>query len=370
MMTLIEAAREVLEGLAASDFWGPDPRTVALRTAVEAAEQVPAVVTAEDVADMLESGYDSAEGPTRRWCEEMGSSIAALVAERTAALREQVAIARAETEEAQRLARTATEVAEQAADAARLKEREACARECDAYVDLLQRERETMPTDYELRAWERQIGARDCGGLIRSRRTVSEAAQVVPLPRLRCSECGRVTPDDPRTDMAAVYTCPDCVAKEDPPAPERPAETAVDEKWDGALLARVTRAVRVADQTFERVGGSSRHWVRECCQSALIAEGLTLTDAARLRAREVAVWDLLRHAERAWDHLAGEVPLPTDQAVEADCVETMDGITAAVERIRTLFPESGTECERAMVPCGACLRCRLRAALDALKEEG
>lgn len=33
---------------------------------------------------------------------------------------------------------------------------------------------------------------------------------------------------------------------------------------DSELVARLTAIVREADQTFERVGGSSRHWVRDC----------------------------------------------------------------------------------------------------------
>lgn len=48
MTILLEAARAILDGLAVSDFWGPDPRTVALRRAVEAAEKGSAVVTEVD----------------------------------------------------------------------------------------------------------------------------------------------------------------------------------------------------------------------------------------------------------------------------------------------------------------------------------
>lgn len=43
-----------------------------------------------------------------------------------------------------------------------------------------------------------------------------------------------------------------------------------DEKYQAAF----TRAVRIADETFERVGGSSRHWIRDCFQPALEDEGL------------------------------------------------------------------------------------------------
>lgn len=42
------------------------------------------------------------------------------------------------------------------------------------------------------------------------------------------------------------------------------------------LVSRVTRAVRNADQKFNNVGGSSRHWVIECFLPALEDEGLAL----------------------------------------------------------------------------------------------
>lgn len=41
---------------------------------------------------------------------------------------------------------------------------------------------------------------------------------------------------------------------------------------------RLTKAVRAADLDFESVGGSSRHYVRECLMPALDAEGLMITD--------------------------------------------------------------------------------------------
>lgn len=47
-----------------------------------------------------------------------------------------------------------------------------------------------------------------------------------------------------------------------------------------ALVARITRAVREADQAFESSGGSSRHWVRECFLPCLEDEGLVLVVAS------------------------------------------------------------------------------------------
>lgn len=44
------------------------------------------------------------------------------------------------------------------------------------------------------------------------------------------------------------------------------------------LLARITKAVRLADRKFEKVGGSSRHWVRECLLPELETEGLAIVD--------------------------------------------------------------------------------------------
>lgn len=48
------------------------------------------------------------------------------------------------------------------------------------------------------------------------------------------------------------------------------------------LIQRVTRAVRKADVDFERVGGSSRHWVVECFLPELENEGLLVVDRQEL----------------------------------------------------------------------------------------
>jgi len=43
---------------------------------------------------------------------------------------------------------------------------------------------------------------------------------------------------------------------------------------DHVALASITAAVRAADKHFERVGGSSRHWVRDCFLPELERRGL------------------------------------------------------------------------------------------------
>ncbi|MEA3225072.1 MAG: hypothetical protein U9Q07_03915 [Planctomycetota bacterium] len=45
---------------------------------------------------------------------------------------------------------------------------------------------------------------------------------------------------------------------------------------DRQLVAGLTRAVRAADEAFERSGGSSRHWVYECFIPALEMERLVV----------------------------------------------------------------------------------------------
>jgi hypothetical protein len=52
-------------------------------------------------------------------------------------------------------------------------------------------------------------------------------------------------------------------------------------EWYGAtgeMIARITRAVRSADEHFKDVGGSTRHWVRECLLAALEEEGLEIVE--------------------------------------------------------------------------------------------
>jgi hypothetical protein len=44
----------------------------------------------------------------------------------------------------------------------------------------------------------------------------------------------------------------------------------------GEMIAEITSAMRAADERFEKVGGSSRHFVRECLLPELQARGLKI----------------------------------------------------------------------------------------------
>jgi hypothetical protein len=56
---------------------------------------------------------------------------------------------------------------------------------------------------------------------------------------------------------------------------EAPNDTAAETR-EAELVRRMTAAMREADETFERVGGSTRHHVRDCLLPVLIKHGLRL----------------------------------------------------------------------------------------------
>jgi hypothetical protein len=62
-------------------------------------------------------------------------------------------------------------------------------------------------------------------------------------------------------------------------------EEAMNPEDDKELFYALTRALRAADQTFEKVGGSSRHFVADCLMPALEAEGLLVVWHTSLEAR-------------------------------------------------------------------------------------
>lgn len=47
---------------------------------------------------------------------------------------------------------------------------------------------------------------------------------------------------------------------------------------DEKLIPRITKAVRIADERFQSLGGSSRHWVIECLIPELELEGLKIVE--------------------------------------------------------------------------------------------
>jgi len=61
-----------------------------------------------------------------------------------------------------------------------------------------------------------------------------------------------------------------------------------------SLVAEITRAVRAADQLFQKTGGSSRHWVIECLIPALEDEGLAIGIAIIGTSTKTPALDVLR----------------------------------------------------------------------------
>lgn len=59
---------------------------------------------------------------------------------------------------------------------------------------------------------------------------------------------------------------------------------------EGDAVRRLTSAMREADQAFERVGGSTRHHVRDCLMPALEKEGLAVVDAEQRGRSEAEGW--------------------------------------------------------------------------------
>jgi len=60
-----------------------------------------------------------------------------------------------------------------------------------------------------------------------------------------------------------LRTCPNCKSH------------ALLRVWhDTEMVNKLTAVVREADELFEKVGGSSRHWVRDCFVQILEKEGL------------------------------------------------------------------------------------------------
>lgn len=44
----------------------------------------------------------------------------------------------------------------------------------------------------------------------------------------------------------------------------------------GEMVADITAALRAADETFEKVGGGTRHYIRECFIHELVKRGLKI----------------------------------------------------------------------------------------------
>ena len=85
---------------------------------------------------------------------------------------------------------------------------------------------------------------------------------------------------------------------------EAEAKLAIMEIEEDALIPFVTRVVREADQAFERVGGSSRHWVRDCFLPILARYGGYVLH--RKDRDETRVWYEESHVTSIKEELAAE----------------------------------------------------------------
>ncbi len=65
-----------------------------------------------------------------------------------------------------------------------------------------------------------------------------------------------------------------------------PTHWRLEQAEDAEMVAVITRIVREADVLFQKSGGSSRHWVRDCFLPLLNEEGLFVMQAAEPAANE------------------------------------------------------------------------------------
>ena len=95
-----------------------------------------------------------------------------------------------------------------------------------------------------------------------------------------------------------------------------------------SVVAKVTHAVRASDKVFQRVGGSSRHWVRDCFLPALAMRGIDLERPSPLT--EAQIREALEKASTECDKL-GFIATDNDYAAEEI---TSRGIAAILEAQR------------------------------------
>ena len=96
---------------------------------------------------------------------------------------------------------------------------------------------------------------------------------------------------------------------------------------DNDLVPTITAAVRIADERFQKSGGSSRHWVIECLLPALEEHGLVIV-GARLAADMVSAAKVKELAE----YLEKLAPCLSDDGLTA-------GMLSAAALARELLPK-------------------------------
>lgn len=102
----------------------------------------------------------------------------------------------------------------------------------------------------------------------------------------------------------------------------------IDQSDDAALVTVLTAIVREADQAFQRSGGSSRHWVRDCFLPHLNASGVVVSIASAHAAADRQIAEL-KEALRSADE---ERHFANARVVELEAAEAqVTALTAQVE---------------------------------------
>jgi hypothetical protein len=85
---------------------------------------------------------------------------------------------------------------------------------------------------------------------------------------------------------------------------ENPPKHAPLEQGDDApLVNAITAVVRDADAAFQKVGGSSRHWVRECFLPLLNSQGFKVVALGPPLASQPEGWQPIASAPKNWQSI-------------------------------------------------------------------
>ena len=83
---------------------------------------------------------------------------------------------------------------------------------------------------------------------------------------------------------------------------------------DNNLVKEITVVVRQADSDFEKIGGSSKHWVRDCFLPLLEEAGLTVCRIGKLGAYENRLKKAIQQYNDPCAGTYGDIPGTTPPA--------------------------------------------------------
>ncbi len=114
------------------------------------------------------------------------------------------------------------------------------------------------------------------------------------------------------------------------PTPRETARQIAEQSEDTTTVNAITAVVRDADQTFERVGGSSRHWVRDCFLPILNQAGYVVVPDTQA-CRYCGVPIRLR-GENRWEDAETHSTCDTDDATPHEPITNAEvaSLTAAL----------------------------------------